>query len=46
MHYTEFFFSEEKMENFIGKMLIFFLIFAKNIDCGYRFKPPRRGGSN
>ena len=23
-----------------------FLIFAQNIDCGYSFKPPRRGGSN
>ena len=23
-----------------------FLIFARNIDCGYRLEPPRRGGSN
>ena len=23
-----------------------FLIFAQNIDCGYTFEPPRRGGSN
>ena len=27
-------------------MLIFFLIFAQNIDCGYTLEPPRRGGSN
>ena len=26
--------------------MIFFLIFAQNIDCGYTLKPPRRGGSN
>ena len=26
--------------------LIFFLIFAQNIDCGYSLEPPRRGGSN
>ena len=25
---------------------IIFLISAKNIDCGYSFEPPRRGGSN
>ena len=24
----------------------FFLIFAKNKDCGYSLEPPRRGGSN
>ena len=23
-----------------------FLIFARNIDCGYMLEPPRRGGSN
>ena len=23
-----------------------FLIFAQNIDCGYKLEPPRRGGSN
>ena len=28
------------------KFLIFFLIFAQNIDCGYTLEPPRRGGSN
>ena len=26
--------------------MIFFLIFAQNIDCGYKLEPPRRGGSN
>ena len=26
--------------------MIFFLIFAQNIDCGYTLEPPRRGGSN
>ena len=26
--------------------MIFFLFFAKNIDCGYTLEPPRRGGSN
>ena len=35
-----------KMKNFTGKILIFFLIFAQNIDCGYTLEPPRRGGSN
>ena len=25
---------------------IIFLIFARNIDCGYSLEPPRRGGSN
>ena len=39
-------FSSVKIENFIRKMLIFFLIFAQNIDCGYTLEPPRRGGSN
>ena len=27
-------------------MFDIFLIFAKNIDCGYTLEPPRRGGSN
>ena len=41
-----------KNENFIRKILIFFFIFAQNIDCGYTLEPPRplepprRGGSN
>ena len=25
---------------------IFFLSFAKNIDCGHTLEPPQRGGSN
>ena len=45
MQYIEIF-SAVKIENFIGKFLIFFLKFAKNIDCGYTLEPPRRGGSN
>ena len=27
-------------------MHYFFLFMLKNIDCGYSFEPPRRGGSN
>ena len=27
-------------------LFFIFLIFAQNIDCGYTFEPPRRGGSN
>ena len=27
-------------------LIIFFLIFAQNIDCGYTLEPPRRGDSN
>ena len=26
--------------------MIFFPIFAQNMDCGYTLEPPRRGGSN
>ena len=40
------FFSPVKIENFMRKILIFFLIFAQNIDCGYTLELPRRGGSN
>ena len=40
------FFSEAKIENFIGKILLFFLFFAQNIDYGYTLEPPPRGGSN
>ena len=41
------FFSEEKIENLIGKFLIvLYNIFAQNIHCGYMLEPPRRGGSN
>ena len=45
MQYTENFLVV-KIENFTIKILIFFLIFAQNIDCGYTLEPPRRGGSN
>ena len=31
---------------FCQKNLDIFLIFAHNIDCGYTFEPPHRGGSN
>ena len=39
-------FHLQKLENFQIKKLIFFLIFAQKIDCGYSLEPPRRGGSN
>ena len=29
-----------------GVYIIFLLIFAQNLDCGYALEPPRRGGSN
>ena len=45
MQYTEIFIGV-KNENFQQKKFDIFLIFAQNIDCGYTFKPPRRGGSN
>ena len=35
---TEIFLTEKKND--------IFLIFAQNIDCGYKLEPPRRGGSN
>ena len=41
MQYTENFFSSKNYNNFD-----IFLIFAPNIDCGYKLEPPRRGGSN
>ena len=34
------------MENFIGFVYVYFLIFAQNIDCRYTLEPPHRGGSN
>ena len=40
------FFSSVKMENFIGKKIDIFNIFAQNIDCGYTLEPPLRGGYN
>ena len=36
----------QKMETFRWKFLIFFLISAQNLDCGYSLEPPRWGGSN
>ena len=45
MQYTENYLVV-KMKNITGKILIFFLIFAQNIDCGYTLEPPRRGSSN
>ena len=45
MQYTKIFFSS-KIENFHQKKFDIFLIFAQNIDCGYKLEPPRRGGSN
>ena len=39
------FFSVVKIEDFVGKILIFFLFLLQNIDCGYMLEPPRRGGS-
>ena len=45
MQYTKNFFSAVKIENCIrNKHLIFFKIFAQNIDFGYTLEP-RRGGS-
>ena len=46
MQYTEIFKVVKKMKIFSRKNLIFFLIFAQNIDCGYTLEPPRRGCSN
>ena len=34
------------MKIFTGKKNDIFLIFAQNIDCGYKLEPPPRGGSN
>ena len=46
MQYTGIFLAL-KIENFqLKKKNDIFLIFAQNIDCGYRLEPPRRGGSN
>ena len=45
MQYTEIF-KVVKMKIFSGKFLLFFFIYAQNIDCGYTLEPPRRGGSN
>ena len=36
------FFTAVKMKKKIDKILINFLIFAQNIDCGYTLEPPLR----
>ena len=47
MQFTEIFFSDAKIVNFVGKKNRYFFIFLlKNINCGYTLEPPRRGGSN
>ena len=40
------FFKAVEMIIFRWKIIIFFLIFAQNIDCGYTLEPPQWGGSN
>ena len=45
MEYTEIFKAVKKMKICSRKKYIF-LIFAKNIDCGYTLELPRPGGSN
>ena len=35
-----------KYDKFQMIFFYIFLIFAKNIDCGYTLEPPQRGGSN
>ena len=37
---------DNKHVYFDGYIYISFYISAQNIDCGYSFEPPRRGGSN
>ena len=43
-----FFSAAKKLKIFMRFLYIyiFFLIFAQNIDRGYKLEPPRRGGSN
>ena len=38
--------SPPTTQSFQIKSLIFFHVFAQNIDCGYSLEPPRQGGSN
>ena len=45
MQYT-YIFSPVKIEQFQLKIFYIFLIFAQNIDCGYKLELPRQGGSN
>ena len=39
-------FYHQNKENFQIKNSDIFHISAQNIDCGYSYEPPRRGGSN
>ena len=39
-------FKVVKKLKFSVKFLLFFLIFAQNIDCGYMLELPRRGSSH
>ena len=41
--YRKYFGCKNETENFHWKSFDIFLIFAQNIDCGYRLEPPRRG---
>ena len=45
VQYTEIF-KVVKNENFQWKNFDIFLVFAENIDCGYKLKRPRQGGSS
>ena len=45
MQYTEIFWAL-KIEIFQLKIFDIFLIFAQNINCGYKLEPPRWGSSN
>ena len=45
MQYTEIF-KVVKNEDFQQNFFYIFLIFARNIDCGYMLEPPWRGASN
>ena len=44
--YTAIFKFVKKMKLFSRTILVFFLILAQNINCGYTLEPPRRGGSD
>ena len=35
-----------KNGKFSAKILIFFFVFAQDIDCEYALEPPQQGGSN
>ena len=38
--------KKQKNKKTKKKTLIFFIISAQNIDCGYSLEPPEQGGSN